>query len=67
MYQRIENYKEYQRITTVDTDGNYEQKIKWNDGTITNCYKTTIYKMGWKSVKEFLRNRPKFKKILGGN
>ena len=62
MYVRIENKGSYQRITTVDDDGNYEQVAKWSDGIITSRYRSNIFKMGWKSVKEFLRERPKFKK-----
>ena len=63
MYQRIKQYPAYQIITTVDDNGVYEIVRKWADGVITSYYKSTVFKMGWKSVEEFLSNRKGFVKI----
>ncbi len=63
-YQRIENRNGYQNITIVDDSGNYEQFNKWGDGKTTHHFKTTLQKMGWGSVKEFLREKNRFKKVV---
>lgn len=62
LYRRIENAGAYRRITEVLPDGTYTQKSVWPDGVITDSVKTTVQKMGWPSVKEFLKARPHFKK-----
>lgn len=62
-YQRIEQRDGYQIITTVDILGNYEQFSKWHDGVITHYYKTTLLKMGWNDIKDFLREKRGFKKV----
>lgn len=66
MYQRIESTKGYKRITTVDTNGDYVQIVKFDDGTITSYYQDNIFKMGWKSLNEFLNFRKGFAHIKGG-
>lgn len=64
-YQREINYSEkYKNITIIDDEGNYEQFNKWGDGTITGCFRTTLYKMGWVSVKEFLKEKNNFVKVV---
>lgn len=64
MYQRIEDYGTYQRITTVEEiSGKYEQYTKWADGTKSTIYCSNIFKMGWKSAREFVRQRWGFKKV----
>jgi hypothetical protein len=60
MYQRTEHRGNYDIITTVDNNGNYEQVAKWLDGTITSHCKMNVLKIGWSSVKEFLRERKGF-------
>jgi len=63
VYQRVQQYRAYQIITTVNDDGVYEQVRKWADGVITSHYKSNIFKMGWKSVKEFLKEKRGFVKV----
>lgn len=63
-YQRVENRNGYNVITTVDDTGVYEQIAQWKDGVITSRYKTTLQKMGWKSAREFLREKKKFKRVI---
>ena len=60
MYQRTEHRDDYDVITTVDDNGNWEQVTKWLDGTITSRYKMNLLLIGWGSVKEFLRERKGF-------
>lgn len=60
MYQRTEHRGGYDIITTVDNNGNCEQVTKWLDGTITSHCKMNVLKIGWSSVKEFLRERKGF-------
>lgn len=60
MYKRTEHRNSYDVITTVDDNGNYEQYTKWFDGVITSRYKSNIFTMGWRSLKEFLRERKGF-------
>ena len=60
MYQRTEHRDGYDIITTVDETGNYEQITKWDDGSIHNQYKSNVFTMGWKSLKEFLSERKGF-------
>lgn len=62
-YIRIENCGGYQNITTVDAQGNYLQRAVWPDGIETSRNSTTIYKMGWTSLSEFLKHRPHFKAV----
>lgn len=50
----------YTDITTVDEFGNYELKSVWPDGVVTSHVKTTIQKMGWANVTQFLRNKRGF-------
>ena len=60
MFQRIERRGNYDVITTVDINGNYEQIAKWADGTITSHSKMNIFQIGWASLKDFLRERKGF-------
>lgn len=57
---RTELKKGYQNITTVTEDGDYIQVAVWPDGTITSTHKSTLQAMGWRSVREFLRERKGF-------
>jgi len=63
MYQRVEKRNGYKRITTVYNDGQYVSFVLWNEGIKTGVTKTTIFKMGWSSLAEFLKNRPAFKAV----
>ena len=60
MYQRTEHRNDYDVITTVDNNGNWEQVAKWADGSITSHYKMNLLQIGWGSVKEFLSERKGF-------
>jgi hypothetical protein len=60
VYKRIEFGGAYKRITTVDDNGDYKQYIQWADGTTTAHRTDNVIAMGWKSVKEFLRERKGF-------
>lgn len=59
-YKRVNDFGAYKRITTVDTNGELTQYVEWVDGTKTGYITDNVIRMGWKSVKEFLRNRKGF-------
>ena len=64
-YQRETNHSGiYRNIATIDDEGNYEQFNEWGDGSRTGYYRTTLYKMGWSSVKEFLKEKNNFVKVV---
>lgn len=63
-YKRTEHRNGYDVITTVDDSGNYESLVKYNDGTIRPPVKSTLQNMGWGSLKEFLRERQGFAKVV---
>lgn len=63
-YKRTEHRSGYDVITTVDDSGNYESLVKYNDGTARPPVKSTIQAMGWRSVKEFIRERKGFVKAV---
>lgn len=64
-YQRKINHSGmYRNITIIDDDGNYEQFNEWGDGVRTGYFRTTLYKMGWSSVKEFLKEKNNFVKVV---
>lgn len=59
-YRRTENCKSYLRITEVDDRGRYEQWAEWPNGTVTSHTRTTLKKMGWANLKQFLMLRRGF-------
>ena len=64
-YQREINHSGiYRNITIIDDEGNYEQFNEWGDGTRTCYFRTKLYKMGWSSVKEFLKEKNNFVKVV---
>ena len=64
-YQREINHSGiYRNITIIDDDGNYEQFNEFGDGTRMGCFRTTLYEMGWGSVKEFLKEKNNFVKVV---
>ena len=50
-------------ITTVNENGVYEQYTQWEDGTTHGYFKTTLEKMGWLSLQQFLLNKKGFKLV----
>ena len=62
-YRRIENKGEYKHITTVDESGKYVQIVKWNDGIVTSHTEGNVFDFGWKSLREFFRERPGFVEV----
>lgn len=64
-YQREIDYPgRYRNITIIDDEGNYEQFNEWYDGIRMGYYRTTLYEMGWHSVKEFLKEKNNFVKVV---
>ena len=59
-FERIERRAGFKRVTTVTDSGEYCQRVEWDDGMVTGITKNNVLKMGWKSVKEFIKNRPGF-------
>lgn len=55
-YTRVEPRAGYVIITDVDNKNRYYQRCVWDDGMITNQMRTTLDKMGWNSLDEFLRS-----------
>ena len=63
-YERIERRLDSKRVTTVIDTGEYYQRVEWDDGMITGVTKDNVLKMGWRSVKEFIANRPGFMPLV---
>lgn len=63
-YERIERRVGSKRVTTVTDTGEYYQRVEWDDGMITGVTKDNVLKMGWRSVKEFISNRPGFMPLV---
>lgn len=59
-YRRIEQIGDYSRITEVKESGEWRMRVEWPDGLVTSSHETTVQAMGWRSVGEFLRERPGF-------
>lgn len=63
IYERTEQMRGYENITTVTESGEFHLKSVWSDGVITSEYKTTVQEMGWASVAAFLAARKGFKEV----
>ena len=64
-YRRTEPGKGFSRITEVDERGRYEQWVEWPNGTVMSHTRTTLKKMGWANLKQFLTFRPHFELVKG--
>ena len=64
IYERIERRLGFKRVTTVTDTGEYSQRVEWDGGIITGVTKDNVLKMGWKSVNEFIANRPGFMPLV---
>ena len=49
--------------TTICENGEYYSRHITNNGVVFNEYRTSIFSMGWKTVCEFLRAKPAFKRV----
>lgn len=50
-------------VTDVSEDGSYYARIVWDDGKVTDEYRSNVLQMGWPSVKEFLAGKSGFKLV----
>ena len=67
LYVRAEKRDGYIIITEIDESGNYRQrceaKEKRGEKIVFNKYETTVFSMGWSSVKDLISARKGFEKV----
>lgn len=67
LYVRAEKRDGYIIITEIDESGNYRQRCetkgKRGEKVIFNKYETTVFLMGWSSVKDLIIARKGFEKV----
>ena len=62
-FQRTVSGGGYDLVTTVFENGDYEQIARFPDGMITSYCKGNIFTWGWRSLREFMRERKGFHEI----
>ena len=62
VWERRHPYAEGTLRTVVKEDGTYEQWEEYK-GDISLIYASTVFDMGWSSVREFIRTRPNFESV----
>ena len=67
LYVRQDKRDGYTIITEIDESGNYRQrceaKNKKGEKIVFNKYETTVFLMGWSSVKDLIIARKVFEKV----
>ena len=59
-YPRTEKNSYFTRETVVTEDGKYIQRMTWADGSVEETFESTIFAMGWDSLRQFLAHKPQF-------
>lgn len=54
---------DHKRVTEVDEDGCYYSRYVLPDGRVYSENATTVFAMGWRSVKEFVTQKSGFKLV----
>lgn len=54
---------DHERVTDVDEDGCYYSRYVLPDGRVYSENITTVFAMGWNSVREFVRQKSGFKLV----
>ena len=53
----------YISVTDVYENGDYYARCEWQDGKVTNEYRSNVFELGWSSVKEFLAGKAGFNQV----
>lgn len=54
----------YRNVTEVWENGDYYTRCEWQDGSVTNEYRSNVLEMGWASVKEFVAGKSGFVPVI---